>query len=329
MRIRGAPAIGLAAAYGILLAVENELRSAAHDPPDHYFDHDEEIARPGGVEIGAPVVRKKFMQAKKVIANTRPTAINLFWSMERMEEALDRGSPDPLEACARLAREAFIIHDEELETEFAIGRNGSGYLRDGMRVLTHCNAGGLATAGYGTALGVIASAHEEGKRLRVYVDETRPLLQGARLTAWELGRRGIDTTLLCDGAAASLIAARRIDAVIVGADRIAANGDSANKIGTLGLAVLCDAFDTPFYIAAPLSTFDPAVESGSMIPIEERDGSEVSSFAGVRTAPRGVAVYNPAFDVTPARLITAIITERGAVERPDAERLRPLRGPSG
>lgn len=322
LRVRGAPAIGIAAAYGVLLEIENALKDEGVDPAPYYFDRREgaHALTLGDVDIGA--VRKRFDAAREVIAQTRPTAANLFWALDRMASLLEGAGDDAGALCRRLAGEAFRIHEEELEIEIAIGENGSRFIEDGMNVLTHCNAGGLAAAGYGTALGVIYRAYEEGKRFHVYAGETRPLLQGARLTAWELEKRGIEATLLCDSAAASLFSAGSIDAVIVGADRIAANGDTANKIGTLGLALLCDSFGKPFYVAAPWSTFDITVESGGDIPIEERAAEEVTCFAGSRTAPEEIDVYNPAFDVTPARLITAIITENGVIERPDREGIR-------
>jgi methylthioribose-1-phosphate isomerase len=220
----------------------------------------------------------------------------------------------PAEIQAALLREAKAIHEEDRQMCRAIGQHGATLLQDGEGVLTHCNAGGLATAEYGTALSAIFTAHEAGKRLHVFADETRPLLQGARLTAWELQQWGIDVTLLCDSMAAQVMREGRVQAVIVGADRIAANGDTANKIGTYSLAVLADAHNIPFYVAAPTSTFDLFIADGSEIPIEQRDAVEVTHGFGRQTAPAGVKVYNPAFDVTPARLIQAIITERGIIE---------------
>jgi methylthioribose-1-phosphate isomerase len=239
-----------------------------------------------------------------------------------MRKAIERSGEDVALLAENVSAEAFAIHDEELETDHRIGENGAALLTDGMTVLTHCNAGGLATAGYGTALAVIKTAHEQGKKISVFVDETRPLLQGARLTAWEMVRAGIEVTVLCDNAAASLFAAGRIDAVVTGADRIVLNGDSANKIGTLGLAVLCEKYGVPMYIAAPWSTFDLTIMDGSGIPIEERDPEEVKSFAGVKTAPDKAKAYNPAFDVTPAGLLTAIITETCVIEGPDTGKIR-------
>ncbi len=324
LRVRGAPAIGIAAAYGMLVALESFLAERMRPPRGYFFDRAEAVPILDAAGIDASGARLRLASARKTLAATRPTAVNLSWALERMARAAAGAGSDPAALCAAVAREAFVIHAEELEIEYAIGRNGAGFIRDGMNVLTHCNAGGLATAGYGTALGVLYAAWEEGKRFHVYVDETRPLLQGARLTAWELAKREIPHTLLCEGAAASLFAAAKVDAVIVGADRIAANGDTANKIGTLGLAVLCEKFGRPLYVAAPWSTFDLAAASGRDIPIEERPSEEVLSSGRARTAPEGSIVYNPSFDVTPASLITAIITDRGAVKNPDGPKIAAL-----
>ncbi len=324
LRVRGAPAIGIAAAYGMLLELEGYLKERVRSAPGYFFDR-VEGARPfeaAGLE--ATEIMERLDAARETLGATRPTAVNLFWALDRMSAAARGGANDPAALCERVANEAFSIHAEELEIEFAIGTNGARFIRDRMNVLTHCNAGGLAAAGYGTALGVLYAAWEEGKRFHVFVDETRPLLQGARLTAWELRRRGIPHTVLCEGAAASLFAADRVDAVVVGADRIAANGDTANKVGTLGLAILCWKFERPFYVAAPWSTFDLRLPSGAGIPIEERPCEEVSSFCGVQTAPEGTCIYNPGFDVTPAGLITAIISDRGAVEDPDGSKIAAL-----
>jgi methylthioribose-1-phosphate isomerase len=316
LNVRGAPAIGIAAAYGMLLALEDYLREQVRPPIEYAFDRREGMRSFDAAALDAKEMRHRLEAAREELAATRPTAVNLFWALERMSSAAGGVVRDPIDLCSRVASEAFAIHTEELEIEFAIGRNGANFITDGMNVLTHCNAGGLATAGFGTALGVLYTAWEGGKRFHVYADETRPLLQGARLTAWELTKRAIPHTILCEGAAASLFAAGAIDAVIVGADRIAANGDTANKVGTLGLGILCEKFGRPFYVAAPWSTFDPAVPSGAEIPIEERPGDEVTSVCGVRTAPEGARVYNPAFDITPASLITAIICERGVIQNP-------------
>lgn len=330
LRVRGAPAIGVVAAYGVLISLENLLREKVEDPPPYFFDRLEGVS---GFEAGGldpEEFRARLLDTAGRLASTRPTAVNLFWALDRMKSAAEAFDPaDTVGFCGRVAREAFEIHESELEIEFAIGRNGSRYIKDGMAVLTHCNAGGLATAGYGTALGVIYRALEEGKNVEVYADETRPLLQGARLTAWELRRRGVEVTVLCEGAAASLISSRGVDAVLVGADRIAGNGDTANKVGTLGLAVLCERYGVPFFVAAPWSTFDVSIGSGEDIPIENRPEEEVTCFAGRRTAPAGVSAYNPAFDVTPAELITAIITERGVIEEPDGDKIAEIARASG
>jgi methylthioribose-1-phosphate isomerase len=292
LRVRGAPAIGIAAAYGLCLAADV---STAATTPDLLRD----------LEAAASVLRA-----------TRPTAVNLGWALERVLAAARLASAssvsDVRQAVHRAARD---IDAENTQGNALLGEHGAALLSDGMNILTHCNAGPLAAGGIGTALGVIYTAHARGKRLHVWVDETRPLLQGARLTAWELTRWGIPCTLIADSMAASVMAAGRVDAVITGADRIAANGDAANKIGTYGLAVLAHAHDIPFYIAAPVSTLDLSLPDGRAITIEERKAAEITHHAGVLLAPDGVAVYNPAFDVTPADLISAIITESG-VARP-------------
>ena len=249
------------------------------------------------------------------LASSRPTAVNLFWALDRVKR---RAASWPAAAASELRaavlHEALLIHEEDRAMCHAIGRHGAALLRDGQGVLTHCNAGGLATAEYGTALSVLFTAQDQGKQLHVFVDETRPLLQGARLTAWELLRRGIPATLICDSMAAQVMREKKVQAVITGADRIAANGDTANKIGTYGLAVLARAHGIPFYIAAPSSTFDLSISGGEQIPIELRPGEEITRSFGRQTAPDGIAVYNPAFDVTPAELIRAIITERGVID---------------
>ena len=277
MVVRGAPAIGVAAAYGAAVA-----------------------ARDG---------REQFLRACDGLAAARPTAVNLAWAIGRMREAAAAADDDGLaEAVERAAR---ALHESEVARCVEIGEHGAGLLETGARVLTHCNAGALATGGYGTALGVVRSAHRRDPTVSVWVDETRPLLQGARLTAWELGEDGIDATLLADSMAGWVMAEGRVDAVVVGADRIARNGDAANKIGTYALSVLARAHAVPFYVAAPTSTIDADAATGADIPIEQRDPAELSGLS----APAGVAVYNPAFDVTPAANITAIITELG-VHRP-------------
>jgi methylthioribose-1-phosphate isomerase len=250
------------------------------------------------------------------LATSRPTAVNLFWSLERMRRKVQslRGKRSVGEMRDALLDEARAIHEEDRQMCRAIGRHGAALLRDGQGVLTHCNAGGLATAEYGTALSVLFTAQDEGKQLHVYVDETRPLLQGARLTAWELVQRGITTTLICDSMAAQVMREGRVQSVVTGADRIAANGDTANKIGTYALAVLARAHDIAFYVAAPSSTFDLSLAGGDAIPIEQRPAEEITRGFGPPTAPEGIDVYNPAFDVTPAEYIAAIITERGVIE---------------
>lgn len=322
LRVRGAPAIGIAAAYGVLIAIEELLMRVSAGTAGYRFDRDEGLV--GGEITGADLQKIEAVvgESMRMMSETRPTAANLFWALERMRDAAV-GS-DAAELCRNAAGAAFRIHAEELEIERAIGEQGAPLIGEGMRILTHCNAGGLATAGYGTALALLYTAYEAGRRFRVFADETRPLLQGSRLTAWELLRRGIDVTVLCDSAAASLLSSDGIDMVLVGADRIAANGDFANKVGTLSLAVLCEKFGVPLYVAAPWSTFDTSLQSGSLIPIEERPADEVTRFAGVRTAPEGTEVYNPAFDRTPAGLITAIITEFGIMERPDTVKIADL-----
>lgn len=292
LRVRGAPAIGIAAAYGVVLG----LQTAASDDPSIFNRRLEEVA--------------------EYLAGSRPTAVNLFWALERMkkkgQELLAQRSATDV-AAAMLA-EAQAIHEEDRSICHAIGRFGAELLGDGSGVLTHCNAGGLATAEYGTALSVFFTAQDQGKRLHVFVDETRPLLQGSRLTAWELAQRGIQATLICDSMAAQVMREGKVQAVIVGADRITANGDTANKIGTYSVAVLAHAHGIPFYVAAPTTTFDLSLDSGEQIPIEQRSASEITHGFGRQTAPAGIDVYNPAFDVTPARLIKAIITERGVIE---------------
>jgi methylthioribose-1-phosphate isomerase len=299
MVVRGAPAIGVAAAFGLVLAVQ------------------------GGGGANRPW-RESFRDAAEMLGATRPTAVNLFWAIERMRQAASTLPDDPREARRLLEREAVAVLEQDVEANRRMGAHGAALLSTGASVLTHCNAGALATAGYGTALGVIRAAVAEGKKLHVYVDETRPFLQGARLTAWELVKDGIPCTLITDSMAAKLLRDGRIQAAIVGADRIARNGDVANKIGTYGVAVLCRVHKVPFYVAAPLSTIDPSIRTGKEIPIEERDGREVTHLAGTRVAPEGVAVYNPAFDVTPARYVSAIATEKGVLRPPLSRAIRDL-----
>ncbi len=291
MVVRGAPAIGVAAAYGAAFAAA-EL---AQHTQDNFL--------------------RSFAACCFELGATRPTAVNLFWALERMQRCAAEMGPDaiPAQIAVRLLDEAHTIAREDEAINRALGAHGQTLLPQRATVLTHCNAGALATAGYGTALGVIRAAVEAGKQIDVVADETRPFLQGARLTAWELQRDKIPVTLICDNMAGYMLQQGRIDAIIVGADRVAANGDTANKIGTYSLAVLAQAHQVPFYIAAPISTIDYVIADGSHIPIEERDATEVTTCGGQRIAPEGVEVYNPSFDVTPAPLISAIITERGVV----------------
>lgn len=291
LRIRGAPAIGVAAAMGVVLGI----RQAAHEP--------------------RAVLDARLEETCLYLASARPTAVNLFWALDRMKKlAASRPNASSSEVTALLLSEAKLIRDEDAAMCRAIGRFGEGFISDGCGVLTHCNAGGLATSEFGTALAPIYVAHEKGRRFRVYADETRPLLQGSRLTAWELQEAGVDVTVLCDNMAASLMREGIVNLVIVGADRIAANGDVANKIGTYGVALLAMCHRIPFYVAAPSSTFDLSLTSGTEIPIEHRSADEIRSGFGRLTAPREVSCYAPAFDVTPAQLIRGIITEKGVIE---------------
>ena len=293
LRVRGAPAIGIAAALGVVLGTKDHV---------------------SGTTQG---VMERLNEVCSYLSTSRPTAVNLFWALERMAAvAEDRRNLSPQAVWDALLAEAEEMIEEDNRVCRDMGRNGATLLSDGDVVLTHCNAGGLATAGFGTALGVIYAACEEGKRIKVYADETRPLLQGARLTAWELARNGVDVTVICDDMAASVMRSKGVAAVIVGADRIAANGDVANKIGTYGLAVLAKEHTIPFYVAAPLSTIDRSIPAGDRIPIEERDPEEVTRGFGVATVPDGVPVFNPAFDVTPAEYLTALVTERGIARFP-------------
>ena len=301
MVIRGAPAIGVAAAMGIAL---------------------------GAIDIKSKERKefvKQFNHICNVMAHTRPTAVNLFWAIDRMKRIVKENpklGADELKE--RLVEEAKRIYEEDIEINRQMGRHGSKLIKNRATVLTHCNAGALATAGYGTALGVIRAAIEEGKKIKVFADETRPFLQGSRLTAWELMKDGIDTTLITDNMSGYIMKKGLIDAVIVGADRIAANGDVANKIGTYSVAVLAKEHKIPFYVAAPISTIDLKIKSGDSIPIEERDIREVTHIKDIPIAPNAVKVKNPAFDVTPNRLVTAIITERGIARKPFGKSLSRL-----
>ncbi len=296
LAIRGAPAIGVAAAYGVLLGVQG-----------------------AGSQSAAQVLALTEKSAA-FLAGTRPTAVNLFWALERMvararRELKPNASAEDM--IAGLFEEAHGIFEEDRAICRRIGEVGATLIGHGNSILTHCNAGGLATADYGTALAPIYVAVNQGKSVKVFADETRPLLQGARLTTWELMQAGIEVTLITDSMAGRVMFEGRVDSVFVGADRIARNGDVCNKIGTYSVAVLAREHGVPFYVCAPLSTFDPSLDDGTQIPIEERDASEITMGFGMRTAPPGVRVYNPAFDITPARLVTAIVTEVGLIERPE------------
>lgn len=306
LRVRGAPAIGIAAAFGVVLAARD-------------------------VDDAAPDVCTAAGEAIISLRKTRPTAVNLFYALDRMQRRLDavcartdarRLEPDVLRR--ELLEEAEAIMNEDLEAGRRLGEHGLTLLRGGMTVLTHCHTGGVATSGYGTALAPLLLGREKGIDLRAYIDETRPLLQGSRITAWELAKSGVPATLITDSMAGHVMREKRIDVVLVGADRIAANGDVANKIGTYSLAVLAGAHDIPFYVSAPLSTIDLATPDGHAITIEEREAGEITHGFGLRTAPDGVMVYNPAFDVTPASLVSAIITENGIVRPPYSENLRTI-----
>ena len=303
MVVRGAPAIGCAAAFGVALEA---LRCA--DQPRAEFD-------------------RRLAEACGALARSRPTAVNLFWALSRMKTMSAAGAAQSAtEAAQALLGEAQRIFSEDIEINHAIGRAGAALVVDGARVMTHCNAGALATAGHGTALGIIRSSRDQGKRITVIANETRPFLQGARLTAWELVQEAIPVTLITDSMAGHMMQRGKVDLVIVGADRIAANGDVANKIGTYTLAVLASRHRIPFYVAAPLSSIDLGVAEGSAIPIEERGADEVTGYGATRWAPAGVAAANPGFDVTAAELVTAIVTERGVMLAPDKAKIRALFG---
>jgi methylthioribose-1-phosphate isomerase len=303
MRIRGAPAIGAAAAFGLALAVWQSR------------------------DKSRPQVLAEFSRAADALAQTRPTAVNLFWAIQRVSEVANKAQWKTAEQVIHaVVIEAQSIADEDVEINKRMGANGAVLLQDGDNILTHCNAGALATVDYGTTLGVVRAAHEQGKRIHVWVDETRPFLQGARLTAWELQQAAIPCTLITDNMAGHFMSRGKVDIVLVGADRIAANGDVANKIGTYSLAVLAQENGIPFYSVAPTSTIDLTVHSGTEIPIEERDPREVTHFRGMPVAPEGVKAANPAFDVTPHRYITGVVTEVGIVHPPFAVGLREAKG---
>ena len=301
MVVRGAPAIGVAAAMGIALGVKNSRANSEAE------------------------LRREFDEIARIIGETRPTAVNLFWAIQRMRAKLNslRGK-SVAEIKSAIVEEAKRMHAEDIAANRAMGRHGATLMPSSGGVLTHCNAGALATAGYGTALGVIRAAVEAGKKIHVYADETRPFLQGSRLTAWELMKDGIATTVISDNMAGAMMRQGKIQAIVVGADRIAANGDVANKIGTYSVAVLAKEHGIPFYVAAPISTVDLATPDGSKIPIEQRNAKEVTHIGGRQMVPDGVSVENPAFDVTPAKYVNAIVTERGIARAPYEESLRAL-----
>jgi methylthioribose-1-phosphate isomerase len=310
LAVRGAPAIGVAGAYGLVLALQKP-----------------------GTNDSIEKALEALAAANEYLASSRPTAVNLFWALDRVCQRakevsrascprFEGGTPSTRQGLREaVLAEANAIREEDVEMCRRIGQHGEQFIKENEGILTHCNAGALATAGQGTALSPMFEAYKKGKRFKVYADETRPLLQGARLTAWELQQAGIDVTVICDNMAGWLMKQGKINAVITGADRIAANGDTANKIGTYSLSVLAREHGVPFYIAAPSSTFDLSIKSGDEIPIEQRAAEEVTTFAGTQTAPTGIAAYNPAFDVTDARDIAAIITEKGVIEKPDSERI--------
>jgi methylthioribose-1-phosphate isomerase len=301
MVVRGAPAIGVAAAMGIALGAKNSKAESGAD------------------------LKKDFDQICEIIRQTRPTAVNLFWAIRRMREKFESLRSRPIAQIQQaLIEEAQRMHAEDIAANQAMGRHGAALMPSSGGVLTHCNAGALATAGYGTALGVIRAAVEQGKKIHVYADETRPFLQGSRLTAWELMKDGIPTTVISDNMAGAMMQQGKIGAIVVGADRIAANGDVANKIGTYTVAVLAKEHGIPFYVAAPISTVDLDTPDGSRIPIEQRDAREVTHIAGKQMVPDGVEIENPAFDVTPAKYVAAIITERGIARAPYENSLRDL-----
>lgn len=301
LAVRGAPAIGVSAAYGLVLGMQK-------------------LTEADNLERGLEVLAKSC----EYLASSRPTAVNLFWALDRVRRSAEKfiaGKPDAKSQALRevILTEANAIYQEDVDMCRLIGENGQKFIKQGAGILTHCNAGALATAGQGTALSLMFEAHKKGRKFKVYVDETRPLLQGARLTAWELKQAGIDVVVICDNTAGWLMKQGHISAVITGADRIAANGDAANKIGTYSLSILAREHGVPFYIAAPSSTFDLSIKSGDEIPIEQRAAEEVITFGKTQIAPDGVKVYNPAFDVTDASKITAIITEKGVIEKPNAD----------
>ncbi len=309
LRVRGAPAIGIASAYGVLLCLKDHL----------------------GSDLATDAVRSEVVHAIDFLATSRPTAVNLFWALDRMRRRLNSlTKPQSIaELGEQLLDEARRIHDEDRIMCHAIGNFGASLIHDGMGLLTHCNTGGLATSEYGTALSAFFTAQDQGKSIHVYADETRPLLQGSRLTAWELMQRQIPCTVICDSMAAQVMREGKVQAVFVGADRITARGDTANKIGTYGVAVLARYHQIPFYVAAPSSTFDLSIVDGHQIPIEQRHDTEITEAFGKRTAPLNARVYNPAFDVTPAELITGIVTEQGIIQPVNQENVAKMVGGGG
>lgn len=303
MSVRGAPAIGITAAYGMVTAASEAIAN----------------------NYNSEEMKRLLQEAAESLIKARPTAVNLIWAVRRIEKAFYQAQDQQGEEIfKRLLQEAKVIHEEDIKNNRRLGINGAELIPPKASILTHCNAGALATGGYGTALGVIRAAVEEGKDIHVFIDETRPLLQGSRITAFELYHDDISATLITDSMAGYLMSRNMVDLVVVGADRIAANGDTANKIGTYALAVLANHHEIPFYVAAPVSTIDIEVDSGENINIEERCTTEITHFGGMATAPDGITVFNPAFDVTPASLITAIITEQGVVCKPDREKIEKL-----
>ncbi len=301
LQVRGAPALGIAAGFGMALG------ALAYRGTD------------------AAEFLRHLSMVDELLSSTRPTAVNLFWALRRIRKTVYQSGPADIRTLRdRILREALAIMEEDVETCRVIGEHGSEIISPGVGIMTYCNAGALATGGIGTALGIIIQAHREGKSIRVYACETRPLFQGARLTMWELARAGVDATLITDNAAATVMRQGKVQVVITGADRIAANGDTANKIGTYPLAVLARQHRIPMYIAAPVSTFDPGLRDGSSSPIEERSHTEVTDIAGIRVAPRDVAVFSPAFDVTPHQFISGIITERGILRPPFGKAIQRL-----
>ncbi len=301
LRVRGAPAIGIAAAMGVYIGIRDVHAENFND----FF--------------------LKLQEVTAYLGTSRPTAVNLFWALERMERVAQAFHTEPIGTIKEfLFKEAIEVLEEDRDSSRKIGEHGAVLIPKGSTVMTYCNAGGLATGGYGTALAVIYAAHEQGRVDKVFACETRPLLQGARLTSWELMEAGLDVTLICDNMSAHVMARKKIDAVVVGSDRIAASGDAANKIGSYGLSIIAKEHNIPFYVAAPISTFDMKTSKGSDIPIEERSPDEVTYITGHRIAPDGVNVYNPAFDVIPAANIKAIITEKGVIKEPNTERVKKL-----